>query len=81
MDEWWKDVEDDVLRCFDGRGAIPPAEIAARLGVSEASATSLLAIMAREGKVKICLVSSSHVGPDEAPHPARRKAPRKLRPS
>jgi Mn-dependent DtxR family transcriptional regulator len=57
MDDWWTDVEEDVLRCFDGRGAIPPAEIAVRLGVSEAAATSLLAILAREGRVKICLVS------------------------
>lgn len=55
-DDWWRDVEADVLRCFDGRGALPPAAIAASLGISEATATSLLAIMAQEGKVKICLV-------------------------
>jgi hypothetical protein len=78
-------VEDDVLRCFDGRGAIPPAEIAASLGVSETSATSLLAIMAQEGKVKICLVSLSHGESSEGPPspttlgtPRRRRgAPRK----
>ena len=59
MDDWWKDVEDDVLHCFDGNRAIPPAQIAARLGVSEATAASWLMIMAREGKVKICLVAST----------------------
>jgi hypothetical protein len=87
MDDWWKDVEDDVLRCFDGRGALPPAEIAARLGVSEASATSLLAIMAQEGKVTICLVSSSSREHGEGsplrstPRASRRSRPRRLRPS
>jgi hypothetical protein len=56
-DDWWTDVEDDVLRCFDGHRAIAPAEIAARLGVSEDAASSLLAILVREGRVKICSVT------------------------
>lgn len=57
MDDWWKDVEDDVARCLTGRGAMPPAEIATHLGVSEATATSWLMLMAQEGKIRICLVS------------------------
>ena len=59
MTDWWKDVEDDVLRCFDGHRSLPPAQIAAHLGVSEATATSWLMLMAQEGKVKICLVASA----------------------
>jgi DNA-binding Lrp family transcriptional regulator len=57
MDNWWTDIENDILRCFDGGAAIPPAEIAAQLRVSEATATSWLTIMAQEGKIQICLVS------------------------
>jgi DNA-binding IclR family transcriptional regulator len=52
-------MEEDILRCLEGRGAVPPIEIAGKLGMSEAAATSLLAIMAREGKVKI---SSAEAG-------------------
>jgi predicted ArsR family transcriptional regulator len=62
VDDWWTDVEDDVLRCFDGRGAIPPSEIAAKLGISEAAVTSLLVMMAQEGKVRIRLVSGGGRG-------------------
>jgi len=56
--EWWSDVENDVLRCLEGRDTVPPVEIAKKLGMSEAAATSLLSIMASEGKVRICAVSS-----------------------
>jgi hypothetical protein len=57
MSEWWADVENDVLRCFDGREAVAPADVAARLGLSEEAAVSLLAMLAREGRVTIRLVS------------------------
>jgi len=57
MDDWWSDVEKDVLGCLDGPEAIAPADIAKRLGVSEDATISLLAMLAREGRVKICLVS------------------------
>ena len=57
--EWWKDLEDDVLRCLEGRGSIEPIEIADKLGMSEAAATSLLALLAREGKVRIRSVEAA----------------------
>lgn len=46
-----------MLRCLDGRDAITPADIARNLGVSEDATISLLAMLARDGRVKICLVS------------------------
>ena len=58
MDDWWNDVEEDVLRCLDRRKRTAPADVAKRLGMSEEAAVSLLAMLAREGRVKICLVSS-----------------------
>jgi hypothetical protein len=60
--DWWRDVEDEILRCFDGREAIPPADIARSLGVSEEATISLLTMLAREGRVKICLVSRAVPG-------------------
>jgi len=58
-DDWWTDMEEDVLRCLEGRGSVPPIEIAGKLGMSEAAATSLLVILAREGKVKISSVEAA----------------------
>ncbi|HEY3190861.1 MAG TPA: FaeA/PapI family transcriptional regulator [Solirubrobacteraceae bacterium] len=52
-------MEEDVLRCLEGRGSVQPVEIAGKLGMSEAAATSLLAILAREGKVKISSVEAA----------------------
>ncbi|MBI4269220.1 MAG: hypothetical protein HY615_02720 [Candidatus Rokubacteria bacterium] len=56
MDDWWADLEGDVLACLRATGATPPAEVGRRLGVSESAAASLLAMLAREGKVRIALV-------------------------
>jgi DNA-binding Lrp family transcriptional regulator len=53
MDDWWNDVERDILDCLQGRGATPVEEVARRLAVSETAAASLLALLAREGKVRI----------------------------
>ena len=57
MDAWWSDLDNAVLTCLDA-GPMSPAEIARRLGTSEASATSLLCLLAQEGRVRIALVES-----------------------
>jgi hypothetical protein len=54
--EWWA-VDHEILECLAGQGAMTPAEISRRLGLSEGEATSLLAMLAREGKVRICQVT------------------------
>ena len=59
MDGWWTEIEEEVLACLRGNGAMPPAEVGRRLGVSEDSAVSLLSILARRGRVRICLVEAS----------------------
>jgi hypothetical protein len=53
VDGWWIDVERDILGCLEGRGAMPVEEIAHRLELSESATASLLALLAREGKVRI----------------------------
>jgi hypothetical protein len=70
-DGWWTEFEEDVLGCFDGGQAVPPADIAARLGVSEEAAISLLAMLAREGRVKIRLVSRVSERGEDGGRPAR----------
>lgn len=56
VDGWWTDIEEEVLTCLRGNGVMSPAEVGRRLGVSEDSAVSLLSILARRGKIRICLV-------------------------
>ncbi len=56
MDDWWAEIEDDIVACLKDNGATAPAEVGRRLGLSERAAASLLSMLAGEGKVRICLV-------------------------
>jgi hypothetical protein len=56
MDQWWSDLDEAVLGCFTQGRPLAPAEIGRKLGISEAGVASLLAMLAREGKVRITLV-------------------------
>ena len=53
MDHLWTEIDDAVLECL-ASGVATPADIGARLGMSEAAAVSILAMLAVEGKVRIC---------------------------
>jgi tetratricopeptide (TPR) repeat protein len=53
--DWWTQIDNDILGCL-ADGALTPAQIGVRLGISEGATTSLLSMLAREGKVRICLV-------------------------
>ncbi len=53
--DWWE-VDRDILECLAGHGAMTVAEISRQLRLSEGEATSLLAMLAREGRVRICQV-------------------------
>jgi DNA-binding Lrp family transcriptional regulator len=52
---WWE-IDREILECLAGHSAMSVAEIAGQLHLSEGEATSLLAMLAREGKVRICQV-------------------------
>lgn len=53
MDDWWGDLEREVLACLHGRHAVLSGEVARELGVSEEAAASLLAMLASEHKVRL----------------------------
>lgn len=53
MDHWWSELDDDVLECL-AVGVAAPADIGRQLGMSEAAASSILSMLAAEGKVRIC---------------------------
>jgi predicted ArsR family transcriptional regulator len=56
MDDWWADLEDEILASLHGNGPVAPAQVGQKLGLSEQAAASLLSLLAQEGKVRICLV-------------------------
>jgi DNA-binding Lrp family transcriptional regulator len=52
---WWE-IDREILECLAGQNAMSVADIASQLHLSEGETTSLLAMLAREGKVRICQV-------------------------
>jgi DNA-binding transcriptional regulator LsrR (DeoR family) len=57
--EWWTDLDAEILAHLEPNRAMQPAELGAKLGMSEAAVNSLLALLACEGKVQIRLVEPS----------------------
>jgi Winged helix-turn-helix DNA-binding len=57
--DWWDTLDADTLRCLTENGPMSPAELGKQLGISEDGAASLVSHLAREGKVRICLVESA----------------------
>ena len=56
MDGWWTEIDDQVRVCLERHGALAPAEIARLLGLSEGAVTSVLSLLAQEGKLRIARV-------------------------
>jgi DNA-binding Lrp family transcriptional regulator len=54
--DWWK-IDREILECLAAHGAMTPGEICRELGLSEGEATSLLAMLGQEGRVRICQVT------------------------
>ena len=67
MVDWWSETEHDIVECLRRDGAVSPAELGRRVGVSETEAAMFLCMLAREGKVRIRLVES--VSQSEGPSP------------
>ena len=52
--DFWSELDGDVLRCLDEeQGAMAPAELGRRLGMSELAVCSILAMLAATGQVRI----------------------------
>ena len=74
MDDWWSDIDDEILSTLTDGGPMEPAEIARRIRVPAASATSLLWGLVSAGKVRICLVEATSIA-----SPMRQRAVESLR--
>ena len=55
-DDWWGELDGPVLDYLARRGAASPDEIARAVGLSPASVTSIIAMLAGEGRVRIARV-------------------------
>ena len=66
MSDWWADVEQEVLACLDGTGDTSVTDIARRLAIPEGAAVSLVAHLAREGKIHIRTVQAVREGAEDA---------------
>ena len=52
--DFWSELDGEVLRCLDEEhGAMAPAELGRRLGMSERAVCSILAMLAATGQVRI----------------------------
>ncbi len=55
-EDWWGAVDGEILECLGERGALSLDELCKELGLSEGEATAFVAMLAREGRVRICQV-------------------------
>src|SRR6266850_6432283 len=82
MVDWWSETEHDIIECLQRDGALSPAELGRRVGVSETEAAMFLCMLAREGKIRIRLVESvdGSEGPSPGPLPRGERDSRELLP-
>jgi predicted ArsR family transcriptional regulator len=54
--DWWGATDGEILECLSQHGTVTLGELCEELGLSEGTATAFLAMLAREGRVRICEV-------------------------
>jgi predicted ArsR family transcriptional regulator len=55
MDNWWADLDNEILAYVNSHGAVACADVARELRISEEAAASLLGMLARESKIRLQL--------------------------
>ena len=55
-ENWWGDIDGEILDWLRERGSATVKELSQELGLSEGAATAFLAMLAREGRVRIVQV-------------------------
>jgi len=72
--DWWAEIEDPILECLRDGGAMSPADLARRLGISPREATAFVCMLATEGKVRLRLFElAEEEPPPPEPLPSRRE--------
>ena len=55
-ENWWDDINGEILDRLREHGSATVSELSEELGLSEGAATAFLAMLAREGRVRIVQV-------------------------
>jgi predicted ArsR family transcriptional regulator len=55
-ENWWGDLDGEILACLKQHGSATVKELSEELGLSAGAATAFLAMLAREGRVRIVQV-------------------------
>jgi uncharacterized membrane protein len=55
-ENWWGDLDGEILDCLREHGSATVNELSEELGLSEGAASTFLAMLAREGRVRIVQV-------------------------
>ena len=55
-ENWWGSIDGEILDCLKVHGSTTVVELSEELGLSEGAATAFLAMLAREGRVRIVQV-------------------------
>ncbi|MDO8478646.1 MAG: winged helix-turn-helix domain-containing protein [Candidatus Rokubacteria bacterium] len=55
-ENWWDDSDGEILDCLREHGSATVNELSEELGLSEGATTAFLAMLAREGRVRIVQV-------------------------
>jgi len=58
IENWWNEMDRAILECLRDGGPMSPAELGRRIGMSEGEATTFLATLIREGRVRMQLVEA-----------------------
>jgi hypothetical protein len=76
-EDWWAETDNAILQCLRERGAMSPADLARRLGISPGESTTFVCLLAAQGKVKVSLVELNEEKPAvPVPAPSRRERSR-----
>ena len=76
VDSWWAAIDAGVIGALtEAGGWLTLADIAARVGISEDAARSVVSMLAEEGKVRIAAVELVSSRLPLATAPARTRAP------
>lgn len=49
---WWSEIDEEIIACL-GEGLRSTSELGQRLGLSDAALTSVLLLLAAEGRVRV----------------------------
>jgi len=57
--DWWGEIDARILQCLEANGSMTPLDLGRTIGLSDEAVTSVLCLLAQEGKIHIRLVTAA----------------------